>query len=134
MSGCMRSPLQFVNRPEADLAFALSVTKCPPFERQYRYAPGRRLRADFAWPDHRLLVEVQGGIFRGGSKGGRGAHGSITGILADIDRLNTATLAGYRLLRVTPDMVSSGAALALIEAALGIGLEVKNEQPTRFCD
>ena len=97
--------------PEDLLAFQLKAAKLIP-ERQYRYAPPRKLRADFSFPDKRLLVEVQGGIY------GRRAHGSITGILADIDRLNTATLTGWRLLRVTPAQVQSGEALALIEAAL----------------
>lgn len=95
------------------LAFQIKAAKLPEPARQYYYAPPRKLRADFAWPDARLLVEVQGGIW------GRRAHGSISGVLADIDRLNAATLAGWRLLRVTPDMVvEDGRALALIERAL----------------
>ena len=48
----------------------------------------------------------------------RKAHGSITGVLADIERLNTATLAGFRLLRFTPQAVKSGEALQLIERVL----------------
>ena len=103
--------------PEEDaLAFQLTAVGLTGFERQHRYAKPRKLAADFAWPESRLLVEVQGGIW------GRKAHGSITGILADIDRLNAATLAGWRLLRVTPDMVKSGVALQVIERALGAEL------------
>ena len=98
--------------PEDLLAWQIKAAKLAVPERQYRYAPPRKLRSDFAFPDNRLLVEVQGGVFN------RKAHGSITGILADIDRLNTATLTGWRLLRVTPAQVQSGEALALIEAAL----------------
>jgi len=84
----------------------------PTPERQFQYAKGRKLRADFAWPDHRLLLEVQGGIYS------KQAHGSITGILADIDRSNAAVLNGWRMLRVTPEMVRSGQALELIRAAM----------------
>lgn len=97
------------------LAFQIKAAKLPEPVRQYRYAPPRRFRADFAWllpPPFSLLVEVQGGIYT------RRAHGSITGVLADIDRLNAATLADWRLLRVTPDQVRSGEALQLIERAL----------------
>lgn len=94
------------------LAFQIKAAGLDGFERQYRYAKPRKLAADFAWPASRLLVECDGGIFS------RQAHGSITGILADIDRANTATLTGWRRLRVTPDMVKSGVALQLIEAAL----------------
>jgi hypothetical protein len=103
-----------IEDPEDLLAFQIKAAGLPDPVRQYHYAPPRKLRADFAWPsppDLSLLVEVQGGIW------GRKAHGSVTGILADIDRLNAATMAGWRLLRVTPDMVKDGRALALITRA-----------------
>ena len=94
------------------LAFQLKAVGIA-FERQFYYARPRKLRADFAFPYARLLAEVNGGIFTSQ------AHGSIKGILADMDRLNTATLAGFRLLRFTPQAVQSGEALQLIERALG---------------
>lgn len=103
------------NASEDLLAFQIKAAKLPEPVRQYRYAPPRKFRADFAWllpPPYSLLVEVQGGIFT------RQAHGSIKGVLADIDRLNAATMAGWRLLRVTPAMIKSGEALILIEGAL----------------
>lgn len=93
------------------LAFQIQAVGLPAPERQYYYARPRKLRADFAWPPRMLLCEVQGGIWN------RKAHGSITGILADIDRLNTATLEGWQMLRVTPEMVKDGSALKLIEEA-----------------
>ena len=97
---------------ENEMLFAIRAAGLPEPETQYRYAPPRLFRADFAWPDHRLLLEVQGGVFN------RRAHGSVSGVLRDIERLNVATLAGWRLLRVTPDDVRSGEALDLIERAL----------------
>ena len=94
------------------LAFQLRAVGIE-FVRQYQYAPPRKLKADFAFLRPRgLLCEIQGGVYN------RKAHGSITGILADIDRLNAATLAHWALVRVTPDMVKSGAALRLIEEVL----------------
>jgi very-short-patch-repair endonuclease len=97
------------------LAFQLKAAGLPEPVRQYCYAPPRRLRADFAWlrvPG--LLVEVVGGVYS------RRAHGSITGVLADIDRLNAATMAGWHMLRFTPDQVKVGEALAVVEKALHI--------------
>ena len=84
------------------------------FCRQHLYAHGRRLRADFAFPKARLLVEVQGGVFT------RQAHGSITGVKADNDRLNAATLNRWRVLRFTPDEVKDGRAKDVIQRALAI--------------
>ena len=80
------------------------------FERQYAYAPPpRKFRADFVLPAFRLLVEVNGGIFN------RKAHGSVTGVLKDMERGNEAAMAGWYVLRVTPDEVADGRALALVQ-------------------
>ena len=96
------------------------------FERQYHYAAGqgRDHRADFAFPDARLLVEVEGGLYGRGAPcrlcGRRpgGAHGSVTGVLADLERSKLAAVAGFRVLRVTPAEVNDGTALRWILAAL----------------
>ena len=34
----------------------------PPPVTEYRFHPERRWRADFAWPEKKLLVEVDGGV------------------------------------------------------------------------
>ena len=103
--------------PEEQLAAALSLLPSPlcDFERQMPYVPGRKFAADFGWVAQRLLVEVQGGIFTGQ------AHGSITGIMRDNERLLYATLHGWRLLRFAPDSLSAdriGGPLEVIEAIL----------------
>lgn len=88
------------------------------FVRQHPYAPPRKLAADFAWPEHMLIVEVQGGVFTGQ------AHGSVGGILADNARLNTATLHGWRVLRFIPDDTDVdhiAETLDVIERALAVG-------------
>jgi len=61
---------------------------------QVTYAkPRRAFVADFGWPSCHVLVDCQGGIFN------RKAHGSVSGILRDIARLNWAAACGYVLLR-----------------------------------
>lgn len=86
-----------------------------PYWRQYRYVPGRQFRADFGIPERKLLIEVQGGVFS------RRAHGSITGVLKDNERLNQATLQGYRVLRFTPDEVMDGRAKETVAQCLKEG-------------
>lgn len=83
------------------------------FERQYRYAPPRMLRADFAWIEARLIVELDGGIWAQSS-----SHGSSQGILRDIDRLNAATLAGWRSLRFPTDAAEDGQIAETIDVIL----------------
>ncbi|MGE0227776.1 MAG: endonuclease domain-containing protein [Dehalococcoidia bacterium] len=96
---------------EDDLAVQLAASDRVRFAfvRQHQYVPGRRFKADFAFPELRLLIEVQGGVYTGQ------AHGSVSGVLRDNERLNLATLHGWSVLRFTPDDVASGAALTAIE-------------------
>ncbi len=101
--------------PEDELAFQLDAAGIA-YVRQFRWAKPqrRRFRADFGFPDARLLVEVEGGVFRGDV-----GHNSVGGILRDMDKLNCATLAGYRMLRVHATDITDGEALRMIEQALG---------------
>lgn len=81
--------------------------------REYRFHSVRKWRADLAWPLVRLLVEVDGGRWAAG--GGR--HGGD----ADYEKLNAATLGGWRVLRFTTRQVSHDPAgcVATIREALG---------------
>ena len=73
---------------------------------------GRRWRFDLAWPDVKLACEVEGGTW----VAGRPNRGS--GFEKDCEKYNTAVIDGWRVLRVTGNMVHDGSAIAFIEAAL----------------
>lgn len=77
------------------------------FEREVRFAPPRKWRADFVIG--RIIVEVDGGVWSGGR------HTTGAGFMGDIEKLNAATMLGFSVIRVTPDMVDDGRALSLIE-------------------
>jgi len=100
--------------PEDHLALLLDDEGIP-YQREYRFAPPRRWRLDFAFPDHQLAVEVEGGIWV------TGRHVRPSGFIKDIEKYNHLTLLGWRLLRVVPDMIEDGEALRLICACLGNG-------------
>ena len=93
------------------LAFQLRAVGIE-FVQQHIYAPPRKLRADFGLTANRLLVWVDGGIYS------RQAHGSISGILKDIERANEAACHDWLVIRCTPDMVKDGSALAMVERFL----------------
>ena len=76
------------------------------------YTPSRRWRVDFYLPSPSIAIEVEGG----GWIGGRHTRGK--GFAADIEKYNALTLAGIRLLRVTPQMVEDGRAKALVQQAM----------------
>lgn len=67
----------------------------PAPEREFRFAPPRRWRFDFAWPGALVAVEIDGGIFI------RGSHTQGVRFTQDCEKLNTATERGWRVLRYT---------------------------------
>jgi hypothetical protein len=85
----------------------------PEPERQARLVPGRKFLWDFAWREHGLACEVQGGIFLP-----KGAHTSGVGVTRDCEKAALALLEGFVTLAVTGEHVRSGQALAWIEALL----------------
>ena len=100
--------------PEAELELQMRAVGLHP-NVEVRFHKERKWRLDFYFPTEvPLAVEVEGGMFI------QGRHTRGAGFQADIDKYNALTLAGIRLLRVTPQMVKSGEALRLVEQALGV--------------
>ena len=97
---------------ENRLAIAIREAGLPEPIREYKALENRKFLWDFAWEKQRLLVEVQGGIFR------KGAHSTGLGIERDITKLNLATLAGYRSLQFSRRMILDGTAVRIIKQAL----------------
>ena len=119
----MTSTLRLANRSAAELLLAAQLEQAGiPFERELRFAPPRRWRADFMvrqgdpysskWSPA-ILIEVEGGSFTGGHKRGKAYE-------SDCDKQNAAMDLGFRVYRFTPAMVEDGRALATIRAALGL--------------
>ena len=87
-------------------------------EREHRFAPPRRWRCDYFWPSSMaayeiggraeilpskaVALEVEGGIWTGGR------HTRGKGALADMEKYNTMTAMGIRLIRMTPSQVCKG--------------------------
>ncbi|HXG10564.1 MAG TPA: hypothetical protein VNK04_12450 [Gemmataceae bacterium] len=94
------------------LTALLTAAGLPTPVREYRFAPPRFWRFDYAWPAERIALEVEGGIWV------RGRHVRGRGYEADLTKYNEATLAGWTVLRVTPAMLADGRALAWLERAL----------------
>ena len=71
-----------------------------PFEREYRFHPARRWRFDFAWPDRRVAVEIDGNAWhvRGG-----GRHAQD----ADREKHNEAVLAGWAVFHLSPQQITA---------------------------
>lgn len=97
---------------EALLALQIRAMGLPTPKPEHTFHPGRRWRADFAWPDEMLLVEVEGGSYV------YGRHNRPAGMEADCEKYNQAVLDGWRVLRFTGGQVKRGEALDVIRRAL----------------
>ena len=60
------------------------------------FAAPRRWRFDWAWPELKLALEVQGGLFV------NGRHSRGAALLKEHEKLNAAAVAGWRILYCTP--------------------------------
>lgn len=75
---------------------ALARARLPSPVAEHRFARPRRWRFDFAWVDHRVALEVEGGAWTGGR------HARGKGFLADCEKYSTAAALGWLLIRVPP--------------------------------
>ena len=74
----------------------------PPLEREHRFHQERRWRADFAQVEHRVLIEVEGGIWV------NGRHNRAAGFNADLEKYLEAGLLGWRVFRFGPNQITMG--------------------------
>lgn len=96
------------SRLEELLAWQMKTAEIPAPVREHRFHETRKFRFDFAWPDRKLAVEVEGGIY------GRGRHTRPRGFTNDCTKYNLAAAAGWTVLRFTPGMVRDLTALHVI--------------------
>lgn len=73
--------------------------------REYRFNAKRRFRFDFAWPDCKIAVECEGGVYT------QGRHTRGKGFESDCEKYNLATLQGWRVLRFTRRIIESREAI-----------------------
>lgn len=97
---------------EETLALHIRTAKLPEPVREHRFHDTRKWRFDFAWIDRKVAAECEGAIYT------NGRHTRGAGFEADCEKYNAATLDGWRVLKFTPRMVSSGAALQALERVL----------------
>jgi very-short-patch-repair endonuclease len=78
-----------------DIEPMLELCGFPPYEKEYRFHPTRKFRFDYAFPDKKLAIEIEGGIWI------RGRHTRPIGYAKDCEKYNIAALMGWRVIRVT---------------------------------
>lgn len=64
---------------------------------EYRFHPVRKWRFDYAFPDIKLAIELDGGVWISGR------HNRGVGYIKDMEKLNEAAILGWHVLRFIPD-------------------------------
>lgn len=80
--------------------------------KEFRFHPERRWRFDYAWPNWRVAVEIEGGIWN------RGAHVRGAHFLSDCEKYNSAGKIGWRVFRFSPQQLKKGEAQTFMKTVL----------------
>lgn len=78
---------------------------------EHRFEPERRWRFDYAWPEAKIALEVEGGIYTGGR------HTSSAGFVKDMAKYNRAAVLGWRVLRIEPKHLLTLATAQMVKEA-----------------
>lgn len=95
----MKYSLDAPDRPLMPVELLCRVDGLPMPTPEYRFHDTRKWRFDYCWPDHKLALEIEGGVWT------RGRHTRPSGFLKDMAKYNAAARLGYRVFRCTPTQI-----------------------------
>lgn len=108
-----------MSKAEDELIFQCRAFNLFP-EREHRFHPERKWRFDLAFPDLKLAVEVEGGLWV------NGRHNRGAGFEADLEKYGEAQKLGWTVYRCSPGMVTKGAAIATIRDLVRLKTATEN--------
>lgn len=86
--------------PPTPLEQQLEEAQLPVWTTEYQFAwPARLWAFDYAWPEFKIALEVEGGTWNGGR------HVTGQGYENDCRKYNAAAIDGWLLIRVTTTMI-----------------------------
>lgn len=95
-----------LSKGEEEFALHCRVYNLNP-QREFVFHPSRKWRIDFAFPDKKLAVEVEGSVHR--------IKGRYAG---DIEKYNALSRMGWTLLRYSAKMIHAGTAISEVMEVL----------------
>jgi len=93
---------------------------------EHRVLSTRRFRFDFAWPDRKIALEIEGGFFGTGRRCPvcrqlpRSGHSSVRRLKDDADKYSYAAALGWTIIRRWPDALLTDETRSMLTAAFGI--------------
>ncbi len=127
-----------LSAPDEFLFHVKHLGACAPTP-EHSFHERRKWRFDFAWPEEKIAVEIEGvttGGWRTCPTTGRkiqcvGRHQTPAGYARDCEKYNEAGLAGWRVFRFTQTMIRSGQAERLLKRLLAAGELAKTDERAR---
>lgn len=65
-------------------------------EKEYKFHPKRRWKFDYCILEDKIVIEVEGAVWA------NGRHTRGSGFVKDMEKYNTATAMGYKVIRIVP--------------------------------
>lgn len=87
------------------------------------FHPKRKWRFDYAVPELRLAIEIEGGIWT------KGRHTRGAGYQGDLDKYNAAKLLGWDVFRFSVDDVLNGKALECLKSWKDVRGYIRKVEP-----
>ena len=79
---------------------------------EYKFVSDRKWRFDYAWPEVKAALEVEGGAYTAGR------HTRGKGFIADMEKYNRGVIEGWRIVRCTPDTLRTAKTVDMIRELL----------------
>lgn len=98
----------------------LKNSRLPEPEKEFKFHPKRKWRFDFAYPDKRIAIEIDGGIWS------RGRHVNPQGFINDCEKTNAAGKLGWRVLRIPSNQIHYNETIKLIKETYHFDMSVQN--------
>ena len=90
----------------------LRDNELPEPVQEHKFHPTRRWRFDYAFPEYKVAIELEGGIWI------QGRHTRPQGHKNDMEKYTEASLLGWKIIRVEPKDLLSKNTIDIIKRAL----------------
>ena len=83
-------------------------------EMEFKFHPTRKWRFDFAWPEWKIAVEIEGAVWT------QGRHTRGSGFIKDMEKYSYANIMGWCVIRGTPQQLQDGTLQKLVGLAFAM--------------
>lgn len=80
--------------------------------KEFKFHPVRKWRFDFAIPEYKIAIEIDGGVWT------YGRHNRSSGYVADMEKFNAAASLGWVVLKFTPEEQYKSSTFKLISQTI----------------